>query len=627
MVTLNGRSGRLAEALLKIGLCYQNLREPGRAQQSWRRVVADHPDSEAAQKARSCAEPTPTVNEEARYPSRFLTRVGACAHSGAHVDARHLTPQDPEYPSLLAAIPSPPELWMRGELQPDDALAIAIVGTRRASAYGLAAAERLAFDLAARGVTIVSGLARASTRRRIAVPSRPADARSPCWARASRSSIPRERGARSDDRAAAPSSRSSRPACHRWPATFRRATARWPVSPWAWWWWRHRSVRGAHHRRAGRRARPRSIRRSRPNHDRNGRGSNRLIQDGAKLVRDWHDVVEELPNHWRSAVRSSSQQTNAADGPAPDSEEGQILALLTPESPQHIETLIARRGGSAARVAAALLALELEARPVNSTASALGESPPGGGRSGAERRRAGARDRGVAHEGEDDQKYLAGRYIVKASMGHVRDLPKSSLGVDPKKNFKPKYVVTPAKKKVLDDLKKAAEKVDALYVATDPDREGEAIGWHLVQELPVDKRKVYRVTFNEITERAVRQAFEHPGKIDLKKVDAQQAPRAGPPRRLQSLATPVGEGPARAVGRSCPVGGRPAHRGPRARDPGLPAGGVLVAPRQPGSQAPAEFMAASRDRRREGLAAQRGGHAGGHGRAGGGTLHRARSPG
>ena len=109
-------------------------------------------------------------------------------------------------------------------------------------------------------------------------------------------------------------------------------------------------------------------------------------------------------------------------------------------------------------------------------------------------------------------------------MGHVRDLPKSSLGVDPKKNFKPKYV-TPAKKKVLDDLKKAAEKVDALYVATDPDREGEAIGWHLVQELPVDKRKVYRVTFNEITERAVRQAFEHPGKIDLKKVDAQQARR------------------------------------------------------------------------------------------------------
>ena len=123
------------------------------------------------------------------------------------------------------------------------------------------------------------------------------------------------------------------------------------------------------------------------------------------------------------------------------------------------------------------------------------------------------------------QKYLDGKYTVKASMGHVRDLPKSQLGVDPKKNFKPKYVVTPAKKKILDELKKAAASADALYVATDPDREGEAIGWHLAQELPVDKKKIYRITFNEITERAVKAAFDRPGKIDLKKVDAQQARR------------------------------------------------------------------------------------------------------
>jgi len=114
---------------------------------------------------------------------------------------------------------------------------------------------------------------------------------------------------------------------------------------------------------------------------------------------------------------------------------------------------------------------------------------------------------------------------VKASMGHVRDLPKSQLGVDPKKNFKPKYVVTPAKKKVLDDLIKAAEKADTLYVATDPDREGEAIGWHLAQSLPIAKKNVYRITFNEITQRAVRAAFENPGRIDIKKVDAQQARR------------------------------------------------------------------------------------------------------
>jgi len=122
-------------------------------------------------------------------------------------------------------------------------------------------------------------------------------------------------------------------------------------------------------------------------------------------------------------------------------------------------------------------------------------------------------------------KYLDGKYVVKASMGHVRDLPKSQLGVDPKKNFKPKYVVTPTKRKILDDLVKAAEKADTLYVATDPDREGEAIGWHLAQELPIQKKNVYRITFNEITERAVRAAFTKPGRIDLKKVDAQQARR------------------------------------------------------------------------------------------------------
>src|SRR6266567_2655415 len=93
------------------------------------------------------------------------------------------------------------------------------------------------------------------------------------------------------------------------------------------------------------------------------------------------------------------------------------------------------------------------------------------------------------------QKYLNSKYIVKASMGHVRDLPKSQLGVDPKKNFKPKYVVSPLKKKVLDELKKAAEKASDLYVATDPDREGEAIGWHLTQELPFEKSKIHRITF------------------------------------------------------------------------------------------------------------------------------------
>ena len=123
------------------------------------------------------------------------------------------------------------------------------------------------------------------------------------------------------------------------------------------------------------------------------------------------------------------------------------------------------------------------------------------------------------------QKYLDSTYIVKASMGHIRDLPKSKLGVDEKKGFKPDYKVLPAKKKVLDELKKAAEKVDALYIATDPDREGEAIGWHLAAELGISKSKTYRIMFNEITERAVKAAFQRPGKIDMNKVNAQQARR------------------------------------------------------------------------------------------------------
>ncbi|OGL18102.1 MAG: DNA topoisomerase I [Candidatus Rokubacteria bacterium RIFCSPLOWO2_12_FULL_71_19] len=123
------------------------------------------------------------------------------------------------------------------------------------------------------------------------------------------------------------------------------------------------------------------------------------------------------------------------------------------------------------------------------------------------------------------QKYLDATYVVKASMGHVRDLPKSRLGVDERKGFKPEYRVLPAKKKVLDELKRAAEKADTLYIATDPDREGEAIGWHLAQELGISKSKTYRILFNEITERAVKAAFQHPGKIDTNKVNAQQARR------------------------------------------------------------------------------------------------------
>jgi DNA topoisomerase I len=123
------------------------------------------------------------------------------------------------------------------------------------------------------------------------------------------------------------------------------------------------------------------------------------------------------------------------------------------------------------------------------------------------------------------QKYLDRGFKVKASLGHLKDLPSSKLGVDIKKNFAPQYVPVRAKAKTLEELKRAAEKASALYVATDPDREGEAIGWHVAQELKLPADRVYRVLFNEITEKAVKAAFREPGRIDQKKVDAQQARR------------------------------------------------------------------------------------------------------
>lgn len=123
------------------------------------------------------------------------------------------------------------------------------------------------------------------------------------------------------------------------------------------------------------------------------------------------------------------------------------------------------------------------------------------------------------------KKYLGRNFNVVASVGHVKDLPKSQFGVDIEKNFRPRYVIIRGKKKVLDEIKKAAQVADKVYLAPDPDREGEAIAWHIAEELNGKKDKIYRVLFNEITERAVKRALTQPGKIDLKKVNAQQARR------------------------------------------------------------------------------------------------------
>ena len=122
-------------------------------------------------------------------------------------------------------------------------------------------------------------------------------------------------------------------------------------------------------------------------------------------------------------------------------------------------------------------------------------------------------------------KYLGRDYRVVASMGHIRDLPKSKLGVDVDDDFAEEYVSLESRKKVIKELKDAAKDVTNIYVATDPDREGEAIGWHLIQELKGKKRKFHRLTFNEITKKAVQEALNHPRAIDDKMVAAQRARR------------------------------------------------------------------------------------------------------
>ncbi|MCH7510866.1 MAG: type I DNA topoisomerase [Chloroflexi bacterium] len=116
-------------------------------------------------------------------------------------------------------------------------------------------------------------------------------------------------------------------------------------------------------------------------------------------------------------------------------------------------------------------------------------------------------------------------YDIHASVGHVRDLPKSSLGVDIESGFAPRYLIPKEKRQVVRDIRKAAENADQIYLATDPDREGEAISWHLVEAAELQDRPHQRVVFHEITTEAVREAFRHPRPIDYRLVDAQQARR------------------------------------------------------------------------------------------------------
>ena len=125
------------------------------------------------------------------------------------------------------------------------------------------------------------------------------------------------------------------------------------------------------------------------------------------------------------------------------------------------------------------------------------------------------------------KKYLGSGYEVTASNGHVRDLPKSTMGIDVENDFEPKYITIRGKGELLAKLKKDAKKADKIYLATDPDREGEAISWHLSKALKLDDsdKKVFRISFNEITKNAIKEAIKHPRKLDMNLVDAQQARR------------------------------------------------------------------------------------------------------
>ncbi len=123
------------------------------------------------------------------------------------------------------------------------------------------------------------------------------------------------------------------------------------------------------------------------------------------------------------------------------------------------------------------------------------------------------------------EKYLGSDYRVTASMGHLRDLPKSELGVDIEHGFAPKYIAVKEKKELIDELKAASQKAPVVYLATDPDREGEAISWHLKELLNLPDEKAKRVTFNEITKKVVTDSIQHPRSIDQDLVDAQQARR------------------------------------------------------------------------------------------------------
>lgn len=273
-----------------------------------------------------------------------------------------LCPGHARYPALLGAIPSPPDLHVRGVLEDGDSLAVAIVGSRRPTPYGLEVAERLAAELAARGATIVSGLARgidtaahrgalAAGGRTLAVLGHGIDVVYPPENRGLAREIEQRGALLSQFPPGAPPRPGHFPARNRTLAGLALGVVVVEAG--------ERSgalITAGFAADLGREvfAVPGRVTSAQ------SRGANRLIQDGATLVQTWTDIVRELPHPWRRALDGVSPHPVGARPPAADSDEGRLLRLLTADEPQHIERLIARSGLEAARVGAMLIGLELE---------------------------------------------------------------------------------------------------------------------------------------------------------------------------------------------------------------------------------------------------------------------------
>ena len=277
------------------------------------------------------------------------------------IEPIHIYPSDTAYPAALTALTPAPELWLQGTVVPDDALAVAIVGARRASAYGVEVAERLASDLAARGVTIVSGLARgidtaahrgalAAGGRTIAVLGAGVDVVYPPENVALAREVAAHGALLTQFAPGMPPLPQNFPTRNRTLAALALGVVVVEAA--------ERSgslITAGFAGDLGREvfAVPGNI--TSPT----SAGAHKLLRDGATLVERWSDVVQELPEPWRRRVRAAAVSSMALGGPVAGSDEARMLGLLSVDEAQHIERLIARAGTNAARVGAILTSLEL----------------------------------------------------------------------------------------------------------------------------------------------------------------------------------------------------------------------------------------------------------------------------